>query len=433
MSHQLEHKARSAELHRRKAHLNRALELLPPDTQPPLILPSPASPSPTALTSAKTTATPIIPTTPVVVAKPTTTPATDSTTAKTTSTSSSATSTTSTSSSSSTSTTSSTSSSSTTSSPSTTAVSTTPKATVPSSTATAFVTFTPSASASHTGTAISSSSTSSTSSGIGAGSIVGAIFGTIGGVLVVAVLVAFIVRRVRKNKVEEEHFNASQFRRSAALIDDEFGNDNFSARPPTMIARHMAHSPALPPVSYGNYPNPDAYSADPYAATQFNTGDPYNQYNNNAYPAYTQEPVYTLNRANSFPPGNPISPSGSVEGMDAATAHNTYLNRQPTLREHDSYTHPAANMPQQYLNLNRVASPPDTPSSATPLHNPHQEMHNPHDEMYNPHDNGNMHNPHDDIAYPSLGAHAGGSAPPAGPEHRRPETVYDPEDAYGGM
>ncbi|KAE9394011.1 hypothetical protein BT96DRAFT_200677 [Gymnopus androsaceus JB14] len=171
-----------------------------------------------------------------------------------------------------------------------------------------------SASSSSAGSAIAASSTATSSSGVSAGSVIGAIAGTIGGILVVAVIVAFIVRRMRSRRMEDEHFDAAQFRRSAALLDDEFGNDNFSARPPTMIARHMAHAPAVPPVTYGNYPSADPYAAggDPYSATseQFHTSDPYNQYN--AYPAYTQEPVYSLNPGDSFPPSNPIAHSGST-------------------------------------------------------------------------------------------------------------------------
>jgi len=246
---------------------------------------------------------------------------------------------------------------------------------------------------------------------------------------VVAVIVAFIVRRMRSRRMEDEHFDAAQFRRSAALLDDEFGNDNFSARPPTMIARHMAHAPAVPPVTYGNYPSADPYAAggDPYSATseQFHTSDPYNQYN--AYPAYTQEPVYSLNPGDSFPPSNPIAHSGSTgsaEEMDPTTAHNTYLNRQPTLRD----TYPTD---QQYLDMNRVASPPA--SAASMMHAPEYD-----NGLTSPTSATPLHNPHEAIEYPSVGAPAAAVAPaPATMAHgagpKRPDTVYDPEDAYGGM
>lgn len=236
--------------------------------------------------------------------------------------------------------------------------------------------------------------------------------------------------------MEDEHFDAAQFRRSAAMLDDEFGNDNenFSARPPTMIARRMAQGP-VSPVTYGNYPTADPYTADPYAAGQQFHVDPYNQYN--AYPAYTQEPAYGLNPGDTFPSSNPIvhSDSASSSGeMDPTTAHNTYLNRQPTF--HDA--HPDG---QQYLNMNRVASPTASaesfgqhpaeygtglmsPTSATPLHNPHDSI------PATP-----LRNPHDTIGYPSLGSLTGPG--PAAVDHsavsRRPDTVYDDEDAYGGM
>jgi hypothetical protein len=134
--------------------------------------------------------------------------------------------------------------------------------------------------------------------------------------------------------------------------------------------------------------------------------------------------------------------------MDPTTVQNTYLNRQPTLRENDTHAYPAANanmmnIPQQYLDMNRVASPPGTPSSATPLRNPHDAIEYPSSAMHNPHDDAieypssaaPLHNPHDAIEYPSAGAHVAGSATDGGPgpEPKRPDTVYDPEDAYGGM
>jgi hypothetical protein len=231
--------------------------------------------------------------------------------------------------------------------------------------------------------------------------------------------------------MEEEHFDAAQFRRSAALLDDEFGGDNFSARPPTMIARHnMTHAPSAPPVTYSNHFAANTFAhGDPYASPDnFPTNDPFNQYN--AYPTYTQEPVYGLNPGNSFPPSNPIANSdsaGSAAEMDPTTAHNTYLNRQPTLRETDNHA-----TDQQYLDMDRVASPP---TSATPMHAPAEYD----SGLFSPTSAAPLYNPHDAIEYPSAGAT---SAPTLAPSHeptvheaapKRPETVYDPEDAYGGM
>ncbi|KAJ3753759.1 hypothetical protein EV360DRAFT_23347, partial [Lentinula raphanica] len=148
-------------------------------------------------------------------------------------------------------------------------------------------------------------------------------------------------RRIRNRRRDDEHFDAAQFRHSAVLIDDEFGNDDFSARPPTMIARHMANAPAAPPVTYGNYPGADPYSpGDPFTPTD--------QYH-----------------PDTFARNNPISPSASggfAGEMDPSTAHNTYLNRQPTLRGQDTQ-HVDAHT-QQYLDMNRVASPPSMPASA---------------------------------------------------------------------
>ncbi|KAJ3821821.1 hypothetical protein EV361DRAFT_299925 [Lentinula raphanica] len=451
MNHQLEHKARSAELHRRITHLNRADVLDPFDNTATEA--KSTSVSSAAATSAADTHT-TSKTSSVAATSQTATSASSATSATSSSassssstTSSSATSSSSSSSSSATSSSKATSTSSSTTSASTqTAVTSATNVPVASRTVATYVTYTPSSSG--TGTAaISSSSTTTTSGGVSAGSIVGGIFGTIGGILVIAVIVAFVVRRIRNRRRDDEHFDAAQFRHSAVLIDDEFGNDNFSARPPTMIARHMANAPAAPPVTYGNYPGADPYSpGDPFTPTdQYHPGGPYGHYN--AYPTYTQDPVYTLNPGDTFARNNPISPSASggfAGEMDPSTAHNTYLNRQPTLRGQDTQ-HVDAHT-QQYLDMNRVASPPSmpasadynhgmpSPSSATPLYNPHSSV------DYNaPLPSPPLQNPHAPIKYPEVGA-AAPSAPavaaPAahqGDMQKRPDTVYDPEDAYGGM
>jgi len=94
--------------------------------------------------------------------------------------------------------------------------------------------------------------------------------------------------------------------------------------------------------------------------------------------------------------------------------------------------------------MNRVASPTASadsfgqlpaeygtglmsPTSATPLYNPHDAIEHP---PATP-----LHNPHDAIKYPSVGSLTGPG--PTTVDHsadsRRPDTVYDPEDAYGGM
>ncbi|KAF5386347.1 hypothetical protein D9757_006685 [Collybiopsis confluens] len=427
MNHQPELKARSTQLHHRKAHLNRAV-VGPlnepgdtgPDDSPTTVKGLTPTPSTTSVLQATLPAstskliqiTPLVPT-------PTLTfsllnPATSSTLATSLSTTLSTSSSLPTSSSKTSSTTSTLSTSSANTHSTAISVDTSIDTSIDTSRASRTVAATVTRTSSTSGTAtaaISSSSANSSSGGVSAGSIVGAIFGTIGGILVVAIIVAFIVRRIRSRRNEEEHFDAAHFRRSAALLDDEFGNDNLSARPPTMIARHMAHSPAIPSASYGNYPGADRYAGgDPYPIAG---GDPFTpQYAQ--YPAYTQEPVYGLNPGDTYMQNNPITPSMSAHEMDE-TAHNTYLNRQPTLRGPDAY--PA--VPQQYMDMNRVPSPPSTeyatgltsPSSATPFKNPH-------DSHYAP------------VEYPSVApVHQRADAP----GFTRPETVYDADDAYGGM
>lgn len=143
------------------------------------------------------------------------------------------------------------------------------------------------------------------------------------------------------------------------------------ARPPTMIERHMAHTPALPPATYS--PGPfNAYGAQQSFA-----------YQQQQFPeqAYEHQP-YT-EQQQSWSPGEAL-PSPHSPPPEVAASPTPLLNRQPSSFAHveQYYSQPEANA--QYVDLNRE---------------------------------------------PAAVTHA---APPV-MEAKRPDTVYDPEDAYGGM
>jgi hypothetical protein len=84
-------------------------------------------------------------------------------------------------------------------------------------------------------------------------------------------------RRWRKRSADKNAFNATNFRRSALLLDESFSEKPNSGkpRPPTMIERRMANVPAPPPASYG-YDDQPQYGVDPYA--KFNAGNNGSQY-----------------------------------------------------------------------------------------------------------------------------------------------------------
>ncbi|KAG6863390.1 hypothetical protein C0993_011738, partial [Termitomyces sp. T159_Od127] len=88
-------------------------------------------------------------------------------------------------------------------------------------------------------------------------------------------------RHYRKKSLDDLVFNASKFRRSALLLDDppakEKMQEQRGPRPPSMIARHV-NAPAVPQVSAASpYSEHAIQSTDPYghyaaAAAQYNLG-----------------------------------------------------------------------------------------------------------------------------------------------------------------
>ncbi|KAG6883317.1 hypothetical protein C0992_009090, partial [Termitomyces sp. T32_za158] len=122
----------------------------------------------------------------------------------------------------------------------------------------------------------SASSAPVASGAVSGGAVAG---GVIGGLAGLALLIA--LRHYRKKSLEDLVFNASKFRRSALLLDDppekQKMQEQRGPRPPSTIARHF-NAPAVPQASAASpYGEHAVQSTDPYghyaaATAQYNLG-----------------------------------------------------------------------------------------------------------------------------------------------------------------
>lgn len=175
----------------------------------------------------------------------------------------------------------------------------------------------------------------------------------------------------RKSRHDDDNFNASDFRRSAILIDDppthaETVERGYNPRPPTMIERRLK-SPA--PTFGTQYGAPGPYG-DPFSGNQYGgsmiPGGQYSQYP--AYPpgmdtlspgqiAYPN-PAYVSPIVQ--PPPSPYASPYESGHHDSGEA-NPYLTRQPSANSQLSHGHPSRSPPPteytnqgaDYVNLNR--------------------------------------------------------------------------------
>ncbi|GLB41574.1 hypothetical protein LshimejAT787_1001740 [Lyophyllum shimeji] len=195
--------------------------------------------------------------------------------------------------------------------------------------------------ASTTSSAPSSTTSSSPGSGTNVGGIVGGIAGALLGLAVLVFVVRFIMKRQRdKDDNSAAAFNASDFRRSAVLMNDPPTHDEtvergFNPRPPTMIQRKLA-SPA--PTFGTQYGAPGPYGA--LDGAEYGNMDQYGQYQSfapgqvinamsppvsatSAHPMY-HNPAY--GQSPFSPIGSPVSAMGP--GYDGGPA--PVLTRQPS-------------------------------------------------------------------------------------------------------
>ncbi|KAK0495763.1 hypothetical protein EDD18DRAFT_1354262 [Armillaria luteobubalina] len=209
----------------------------------------------------------------------------------------------------------------------------------------------------------SASSTASADTGMSTGTIIGIGIGCLVGIAFVVIVIGFLIRRWRRHREEKDVFDASQFRSSAVLLDDDISMSgdsgrggsgwNSHLRPPTMIERHVNNSPASVQSSSIVGPRPfnemdipsGGFDNDPFAAA-----------------AYSRDP--------------------SVISQQMG-GHESYLNKQPSqieaqLNRDSSQTYQADPFQQQqeaqYVDLNRVPSVGSAESVGVAVTTPSQEV-----------------------------------------------------------
>lgn len=290
------------------------------------------------------------------------------------------------------------------------------------------------------------------------GTIIGVGIGCLVGIAFVVIVIGFLIRRWRRHREDKDVFDASQFRSSAVLLDDDISMSGDSGRggsgwnnhprPPTMIERHVNNNPtSFNQAQYG-------YGAQqPTSPTSFSPGQivgprPFNEmdipsggFDNDPFAAaaYSREP--------------------SVISQQMG-GHDSYLNRQPSqieaqLNRDSSQTYQADPFQQQqeaqYVDLNRVPSVGSAGSVGVAVTTPTQEV--THDSSVAPSTSSSENAkpaitsplarevtqpdfaPTSQSALPAKETVAA-SRNPAPVGSKRPDTVYtvyDPEDAYGGM
>lgn len=91
------------------------------------------------------------------------------------------------------------------------------------------------------------------SSGASAVTVIGGIGGALAATIFLTVIIAFFLRRWRRKRSAEDAFDASQFRRSAALLDEKEDSTHSGPRPPSMLERKNA---STPPTAYPHSDEP---------------------------------------------------------------------------------------------------------------------------------------------------------------------------------
>ncbi|KAJ8472585.1 hypothetical protein ONZ51_g8420 [Trametes cubensis] len=213
-----------------------------------------------------------------------------------------------------------------------------------------------------------SASTTGTSSGVSTGVVVGGIIAAVIGLAGIVFAVIYFVRRSRRGDDEDDanDFNAQAFRRQSTAIPDDGmsgmtramtynrGGSN-TPRPPTMIERKMASTPA--PYNVPVVPHPYAYSQPSFSPGQIITPGPYTP--------------TTVNSANPFfspygesPIGSPVSVAPYDSAYDSrgqpisrqpSTGSSTMLSRQPSSAAQFALQ-PAQEA--EYVDLNRSSVTP---------------------------------------------------------------------------
>jgi len=114
--------------------------------------------------------------------------------------------------------------------------------------------------------------------------VIGGVGGALLGTILLTVVIGFFLRRWRKNKSADNGFEPSQFRRSAALLDEKYDDSSDCPRPPSMIERRNAASPSA------------AYPSDSPPLSAIEHGQSFAQYgaNQSQFGAIPQHPSFAV-------------------------------------------------------------------------------------------------------------------------------------------
>ncbi|KAH0583088.1 hypothetical protein H2248_010974 [Termitomyces sp. 'cryptogamus'] len=120
----------------------------------------------------------------------------------------------------------------------------------------------------------SPTSSAAPSAGLSTGAIVGSVAGGIVGLVAIFFIVAFLLRRWRRNRVHDEDFNPEEFVRSPNMSEpgNGYNNNPFEPTPPNPAFRHHSIAPSITsgPNMAGQgtyaYGNDTPYSNAAYAA-----------------------------------------------------------------------------------------------------------------------------------------------------------------------
>lgn len=253
---------------------------------------------------------------------------------------------------------------------------------------------------------------SSSSGSINVTAVVGGIAATLVGLAAVVFLVMWLMRR--RNKDDDEDFNASIFRRQSAILQDDAVS--FNPRPPTMIERHVTNaSPALAAQRGVNSGGQNFYGG-------------YGSFG----PGEIVQPAY----------GQPVMGYGESGQLARQPSNAAFLTRQPTAAGRGATLSPGDNDPH-YVDLNRSSVTPFQAAQYADISRRLNAMDNPRgsDDLHraplpSPFDD------HPEEVAPTHNTPAPAAQAPA-PRERQPTSdaqrpasaysAYEDGDAYGGI
>ncbi|RDB18529.1 hypothetical protein Hypma_000236 [Hypsizygus marmoreus] len=236
---------------------------------------------------------------------------------------------------------------------------------------------------------ISASPTASPSSGISTGAIVGSVAGGIAIIAVIGIIVAFFLRRWRRNRISDADFNQDEFIRSPNMMESEFRDGHggyrastFDPVPPSMS--QQAHQSIAPSLSSGS--NLAGQGAYPYTGGAIQERQP-----------YTYGQAYTDNNI------------AREDESSSEIAHGGAYSSQPQPQ--------AAYNPEAYASY----------AYSTDQHSPgSSDSRSP--QIYHPYQTAEYQPRYQDHAPPALVAGA-----PAVAAGRSTRPVINDDDAYGGI